>query len=311
MLTHRACPARHSRSILLTGCLVTALALGGCGEKNTSGATQVAVKINADEISVHQVNRILEHLPPSSPEAFDISRQEVLDKLIDQQLAVQQAIDKKLDRTAETILAIEAAKREILARAHLEQLLAVLPKPSEDDAQKFFTNHPELFSQRRIYTLQELQVAGPLPEATTAALRKIVTTASSIDGIIAWLKPQSELKFANGESNVPAEQLPLEVVSQLHTMKDGQLALFETPQGISVIRIAASRSEPIDKSTALPQIQKFLENQGRQDAITRELKRLRDTARIEYFGEFDKIKSRKTEATDLNHTLEKGIADLK
>ena len=96
-------------------------------------------------------------------------------------------------------------------------------------------------------------------------------------------------------------------------MKDGQIGLFETPQGPLVIRIAGARTEPIDETTALPQIQKFLENQARQEAIARELKRLRDGARIEYLGDFGKPAASKAGngEQDMARTLEKGVAELK
>ena len=306
-------PSRRHR--LLAG-LALALALGACGDKGTPpGASQVAVKINDDEISVHQVNDILQRLTVPSPDAVDATRREVVAKLVDQQLAAQQAVAKQLDRTPETILALEAAKREILARAYLEQLLAVLPKPSPGDAKKFFVEHPELFSQRRIYDLQEVQLTAPLPDEAMAGLRATVAGAASLDEVVAWLKQQSAAKFATSEISVPAEQLPLELATRLHAMKDGQISLFETAQGTSAIRIAASRSDPIDEAAALPQIQKFLDNQARQETVTRELKRLRDAARIEYVGDFAKpAASKPAEARpaepDVANALKKGVADL-
>ena len=42
------------------------------------------------------------------------ARREVLDRLVDQELAVEKAIEKKLDRSPEVLLALENARREIL-----------------------------------------------------------------------------------------------------------------------------------------------------------------------------------------------------
>jgi hypothetical protein len=53
-------------------------------------------------------------------------RKNVLDNLVNQQLLAAKAVENKLDRTPETLMAIEAAKREILARAYMETIVAAV-----------------------------------------------------------------------------------------------------------------------------------------------------------------------------------------
>src|SRR5919201_4014082 len=100
--------------------IVVLLALGvagGCGKQPESKkATQVAAKVNADEITVHQVNRVLARSQNLAPELAEQAKREILDKLIDQTLARQQALKKKLDRSPGVMQAVEAARSEILAR---------------------------------------------------------------------------------------------------------------------------------------------------------------------------------------------------
>ena len=143
----------------LTVLLALAVAIGGCNKKQeTPAATQVAAKVNADEITVHQINSILARLKNVTPEAAPQAKREILAKLIDQQLAKQQAIAKKLDRSPNVVQAIESARNEILARAYLEQLAAAQPKPTADDVKKYYAEHPALFAERRVYSLEEIAV---------------------------------------------------------------------------------------------------------------------------------------------------------
>ena len=83
--------------------------LAGCGNKESAKpAGQIAAKVNSGEISVHQVNYILSRTPAASkPEAGPKLRREVLDRLIDQELAVEQAVEKKLDRAPDVLMTIE------------------------------------------------------------------------------------------------------------------------------------------------------------------------------------------------------------
>ena len=105
---------------MLSFLLITGLA--ACGNKeSTKPASQIAAKVNSGEISVHQVNYVLSRTPAAAkPEAAPKLRREILDRLIDQELAVEQAIEKKLDRAPDVLMTIENARREILARAYVE-----------------------------------------------------------------------------------------------------------------------------------------------------------------------------------------------
>jgi EpsD family peptidyl-prolyl cis-trans isomerase len=278
------------RLALLTALLLgAALALGGCGkDKEKKAATQVAAKVNGDEISVHQINNVLARTQGIPPEMADKARREVLDKLIDQQLAVQQATEKKLDRSPEVMMAIEAARQEILARAYFDQLLSTQPKPSAEEAKKYYAEHPPLFAQRRVYNLQEIVM--PAQGAPLAKLRELAA-GKSIDDIVKFLKEQNVRYSANAVTR-PAEQVPLEILAKLAELKDGQIGVFELPGAVSVVRVAASQAAPVDEATAVPRIQQFLANKAANEAVAAELKQLKDKAKIEIVSDFAKAEDK-------------------
>lgn len=278
--------AKHfpkSFSLLVTA-LSIALPLVGCGDKpEAKAATQVAAKVNGAEISVHQINTVLAKATGVTNENAPRARKEVLDRLIDQQIAVEQAVAKKLDRNPEVLLNIEAAKRDILARSYLEQIAAAQPKASDEEVKRYYDEHPDLFSKRRVYNIQELAIAKngtPLDD-----LKPLVSAGKSLEEIAGWLK--SKAIPARGSAGVrPAEQLPLELLPKLAQMKDGQTALIDGPQQAYVMRIAASQLVPVDEATAKPRIQQFLQTQRNNKAIAEEMKKLKDAAKIEFVGDF-------------------------
>ena len=59
------------------------------------------------------------------------------------------------------VAAIEAAKREIIARAHLEQLLSTLPKVTDQEIKDYYASNKALFAERRIYNIEELSGGQP------------------------------------------------------------------------------------------------------------------------------------------------------
>jgi EpsD family peptidyl-prolyl cis-trans isomerase len=266
--------------------LLLALALTtGCGKKEDAKvATQVVARVNSEEITVHQVNNILARNPNIAPEVAAQSKREILDRLIDQHLARQKAIENKLDRSPSVMQAIEAAKSEILARAYLEKIAAAIPKTATWEVQKYYKEHPELFAQRRLFNLEELAFAANSDVAT--GLREQLSKARSMQEIADWLQSQ-EVKFVVNRGVRAAEQVSLEMLPKLQAMKEGQNQLFEaSSERFLVIRLVAYKSEPVDEASAAPRIQQFLLNQRAQELIVKEMKKIKEQAKIEYVGEF-------------------------
>jgi hypothetical protein len=179
---------------------------------------------------------------------------------------------------------MEAARSEILARAYLERITAGQPRPTAEEIKKYYTDHPELFSQRRVFSLEE--IAFVATEEAVAGLRDRVAKARSMQEIAEWLQAQG-IKFAPNRGIRAAEQLPMEMLPGVQAMRDGDIQLLGTPDGrLQVIRVVASKSDPVDEAAAVPAIQQFLSNQRSNEMIAKEMKQIRDQAKIEYVGEF-------------------------
>ncbi len=302
--------------------------LAACGGKDAEKpASQIAAKVNSGEISVHQINYILSRAGANAatPETAPKIRREILDRLIDQELAVEQAVAKKLDRSPDILMAIENARREILARAYIEQVTAEMAKPTVDEAKQYYVENPQLFAERRIYNIQEIVV--PVTAGVDTELREMLDMGKSMESIANWLKGK-EIKFGAGSATRSAEQIPLELLPKIHPLKVGDGLIIQGPQSITVMRLAASQSVPIPEAAALPRIQQFLGNQRMAEAAKQELKALKEKAKITYMGGFadtdTEVASQRataaaaTSATDVSALkssadigVEKGVAGLK
>jgi EpsD family peptidyl-prolyl cis-trans isomerase len=284
--TLKRAPLSAAASLLLV------FLLSACGDKETKPVTtQVAAKVGSEEISVHQINQVLSraNAASASPEAAAAMRKDVLEKLIDQQLAVDQAIEAKLQRTPDVVAQIEAARRDVLARAYVQQITSAQPKPSSEDTKKYYAEHPQLFAERRVYSLQELLV--PRSSGVTAdQMRSQISAGKTMEDIATWLKNR-EVKVSGGSATRAAEQIPLELLSKVHALRDGQMAVIEAPQGITVLRVVASQSAPVSEVNALPRIEQFLFNQRSAAAVAQKIKDLRSKASITYMGDFAKATS--------------------
>lgn len=306
---------------LLSAALV--LGLSACGNKDGKNvATQVVAKVGSEEISVHQINQVLSRTftEGTAPDAAQAMSRVVLEKLIDQQIAVDQAIENKLHRTPEVLSQIEAARREILTRAYMQKIASALPKPSAEDAKTYFAEHPQLFSQRRIFNVQE--IVAPMAAGTAEQLRRLASTSKPIDEAAAWLKSKN-IKFAAGSATRAAEEIPLELLAQVSALKDGQSTVLEAPESITLLHVISSQRVPVDEATALPRIEQFLGNQRASEAVAANIRKLRTDTKITYMGDFAKSEgaapttvlatTSQAEATDdrARTAIEKGVAAFK
>lgn len=260
------------------------LLLAGCGDKKKDRvASQTAVKVNKEEITVHQINYVLQQQRGLKPEQAEAASRQILERLIDQELALQKATELKLDREPRVMQQLEAAKREIVARAYLDKVGEAASKPAADEVAKYYEANPALFKDRRIYSLQEIAIEAK-PEQI-AQLRAQLGSAKNISEFVEYLKA-NDFRFSGNQAVRPAEQLPLASLGTFAAMKDGQALLNAVPTGAQVIVLAGSRSQPVTLEQATPAIEQFLMNERKRDIIAKDVKAMRDAAAIEYVGKY-------------------------
>jgi EpsD family peptidyl-prolyl cis-trans isomerase len=235
-------------------------------------AAQLVARVNGAEISLQQVRA------GSAP-----AQAGALEKVIDRELLVQRALASKLDRDPQVMQAIENARRHLLAQAYLERTASAAAGSSRDEVRAFYAENPSLFAERRIYRLRELVVSAPAEMIDV--LRAEAAKARELEDVAAWLRSRNA-KFSADGMTQPAEQLPLSYLPQLARMKPGEIAVFATPLGASVVQLVHAEDAPLTEQQAAPLIEHFLAGRKRLETAAAEVKRLREVATIEYLGEF-------------------------
>ncbi len=275
--------SRFGGRVTLLAVAASLVLLSACGEKKEKAASQTAAKVNKEEITVHQINFVLQQQRGLQPEQAEAAGKQILERLIDQELAVQKAEELKLDREPRVVQQMEAAKREIIARAYIEKTGEAVSKPTDADIKAYYDAKPALFSARRIYSLQEIVIEAK-PEQMPA-LREQLGAAKSINDFVEYLKANG-YRFSGNQAVRPAEQLPLNLLDTFSKLNDGQAVLLPSATGAQVVLLAGSRSEPVDEARAKPAIEQFLLNEAKRKLIESDIKALRTAAKIEYEGKF-------------------------
>lgn len=267
---------------------MTATLLVACGPKKDvapadAASSEVVAKVNGDELTADQLQIALLKQRGMRPDAGDAAAKQVLDQLIDEQIVAQKAIAAKLDKDPKVVAQIEAARRDILARRFLESVAETAGKPADDAVRKFYDSRPALFAQRKVYTLQRVDIQAPddLRTEVDAHVQSLKTSAELTD----WLKSQ-KLAFTTRQEQDAAEQLPPVVLDKVAAMKEGQSVVVPSQSGVAALTLVSSASAPKTLADARPAIEQFLANQGRREVIMELQKTIRDGAKVEYQGRF-------------------------
>lgn len=273
--------ARSYRVLVLAAAASLSLVLTACGGGKSEPGVPAA-KVNKGEVTVQQINAVLT-AQRVKPELTDVASRQVLERLIEQELAVQKAVELKLDNDPKVLQQIEAAKREIIMRAYADHIGQKVAKPTDAEIAKYYAEKPALFGERRIYNLQELTIEAS-PEQLTA-LRARLATAKTLTEFIEFMRSQ-QVRFNASQAVRAAEQLPMGVLDAVARLKDGQSLVVPNANGMQVLYLQGSRSNPVDETRARPAIEQFLSNQRKAELAAKELKALREAAKIEYLGKF-------------------------
>ncbi|MBK1615209.1 peptidyl-prolyl cis-trans isomerase, EpsD family [Rubrivivax gelatinosus] len=258
--------------------------VAGCGG-NRESASQTAARVNKDDITVHQINFVLQQQRGVQPGQAEVVGRQILERLIDQQLALQKADDLKLDRDPKVVQQLESARRDVLARAYLEKISEGVPRPTPQEIHRYYEDEPALFRERRVYSLQELVIEASPEQA--GELKARLNRDPSLPNFVEHLK-QVGLRYTGSQVVRGAEQLPLANVKAFARMQPGSLLTQTVPAGLQVIAIVDVRDQPVDEKSAGPAIEQFILNDRKRSIVEDNLKAMRAQASIEYVGKFAK-----------------------
>ena len=258
-------------------------ALHGCGNRQAGSDTQVAARVNDEEVSIHQVQHVLQEQPRLIAEHGEAAPRRALDALVEQELAAQAAEEVGMHRDPAVVQALEVAKRETLARAFQDRLALQAVQPDADTIERYYDDHADRFAHRRLYSLQEFSIEANARqrEAVRALAQGSATLAELQQGLSA-----NRLRYSTRPLMMATEAVPTPLRSEVQALQPGRALMMERPRGIQLLYLVAVQDFALDRKTARPIIEAELLAQGRRERVEQGMKPLRQAARIDHLGRF-------------------------
>lgn len=274
--------AVSARLVLISAATAAGALLSACSPQAGASTEQAAFRINGEPVSEHQLELVLPRaaIGESNAQTQAAGRQAVAD-LVQESLAAQAARKAGLDRDPRTVQMIEAAQREVLARAYEERLAGTAVEPSSDEIDQFYEAHPAWFAQRRLMWLQEAVL--PLPAARIDALKARLQAATTPDKTMDALRvegvPLNARQFA-----LQPEETPQALLDSLAPLRVGQSLVLPQDGGVRVLTVLQTQPAAVSRSAAVRQIAAVMRAERRRLAVERGLATLQQQAKVEYVG---------------------------
>jgi EpsD family peptidyl-prolyl cis-trans isomerase len=269
----------HTRA-LCAALVLLAATLAGCGNKaKESKPGQTLARVDGSEITVLQLNEELARAGVPASQQQQASKQ-ILQALVDRQLLENAAEKEKLDRDPKVMQAIERARSLIIAQAYMQKKIGAPQRPSAAEVEDYFNKHPEFFSNRKAFDMNELVVSS---HDLTPELRAAANGAKSLEEVAVWLDAH-KVKYGRTQVTRTSSDLPPAVTQKLLALPKGQIFIVNEGERAMLIAIADTKEAPVTLAVAGPQIEQALAEEKNKELAAAEVKRLRTGAKIEYMN---------------------------
>lgn len=268
--------------ILLT--IIIAFIVSSC-ERKAEGQT-VAI-VNNQEITAADLNAELASGNATATGTTKEVRAQALQKLIDRSLLAQQAKSDGLDKSPEYLNQQRRMNEDLLINMLVSRHMNTAQIPSPDEINRYEAGRPEVFSNREVWTLQ--QILYPLPK--DAALTAKLAAAKTLDEI-AQILTASGVQFTRDTKQIDTAIFPHNLYTQIAALKDGEPFIAPgSDKAVASVITARQPAPPIAGDQARQLALSAMRREQVQKYVNDRVKSLKASAKIQYQPGFAPPKS--------------------
>lgn len=270
------------KAMALAAAGVSLLALAACGDKNSTPDGQVVAKVDGKEVTASELSEEIATLGPQGAQMPKRLLDAVaLSRVIERKMLTNEAEKQGMDKTQQFVLGLNRSKETLLVQALQGSIVSKIPATPREAAQKYVTDNPMIFGDRKILTLDQIQFLRPV---NAEALQPGIRAAKTMEDV------QRVLDDANIEYRRSNQQLDTLLVNPQLTKEVLRLAaqpsaepfmFVDQPQGAPapvfyINRVTDVRTRPFVGEEAIRYAQQLLQRQETTKRLQAELKKWQD-----------------------------------
>jgi peptidyl-prolyl cis-trans isomerase C len=273
----------RNKTMLITGASALLLLVGGC-EKKVGG--QVVAVVNGEEVTQQEVNAELQaaNIPATADKKAVMAQ--VVQQIVDRKLLVQKAKAEGLDKSPNYLEQLRRGEDALIINLLTTKAAKGVALPDATAVDKFISENPTLFSQRKRYTLDQISFAQPTDQTVLRQLEP----AHSLEAVAATLSAAG-IQFTRGSGEIDTAMLPPPVAAKIAALPAGEPFVAPDKGRIVASVITATTPAPTPEAQARPAALELLRRQSLGTVMQKQLDAARSAAKITYQPGFTPAKT--------------------
>ncbi|MBV8683436.1 MAG: hypothetical protein JO111_11210 [Caulobacteraceae bacterium] len=268
--------------------------LGACNNGAKTPTGQVVATVGRQEITMRDVRAELGNYNAPDAKTLKVAETAAIRNIVGRSIVADEARKEGLEKTPDFALAKQRAIDALLVQSLQQKIVSQVPQATKDEAQRFVDANPDMFAQRKIYVLDQLQMRRPTDPAILTALEPLKT----FDQIQALLT-QDKIPFQRTTAGLDALTADPRLLAAIQKLPPGELFVLPAGQLITVNQIKDTRIEPVPADKAVPLAQQIVTKQRTEEAVRRRFQQLfvQNLKQVKFSKEFAEAGSLNSTAT--------------
>ena len=252
--------------------LGTALLLSACGDKKDGGELekgQVVATVGGKDVTVHELNAELQgaQLPGNlNAEQKKQVEQGALQQVVNRRILADIARERGLDKTPMFLLQSKRAEEQILVQMLQRQMSSSVKQPGQTDVATFIAQNPDLFAERKIFTVDQIQFQTPRDPRILQKYQPLKTMAE----VEAMLK-QDGLQYRRAPAQLDVARANPELVQQILKMNREDIFIIPAGQIMVANLITDTKVQPLTGPEAQQLATAMIQQRAFNDLLKRDL----------------------------------------
>lgn len=243
--------------------ILTCFLVVACGDKEPTG--QVVATFDGDEITATELKNELGNFQAPNPQIRKQAEQQALENILSRKALAQAAEKAGVAKTPEFSQQEAVLRETLLVRAWQAQIAKMTPDPSKVEADKFIADHPDMYSARKIWVVDQLI----FPRVNDPSMAEALRPLNTLDEVAAMLAGR---KIGSRRAEGELDPLSMDPRFTEQIVKLPPNEVFVVPNGNAVVanQIRETRSEPFVGDQAVRHATALLKNQRTSEALQRQ-----------------------------------------
>lgn len=242
--------------------------LAGCGNGGEAELEkgQVVATVNGKDVTVHELNAELQGVDLPSGEQRKAVEQAALQQVVQRRILADIARERGLDKTPMYLLQEKRAEETILAQMLQRSLASSIKPPTAQEVQTFIAQNPQIFAERKIFTVDQIQFEAPEDMRRLAAYEPLQT----MEAVEAQLKADG-FRYRRAPATLDVATANPDLVKQVLQLPAGEIFIIPAGRAVVANRITGERTEPLTGEPATQLATSLLQQQRFQDMLKRDI----------------------------------------